>query len=127
VVDFNEMHKSILMCFIPVMMGVVPLLLNWIMHYTYMRGDLTLDDNDSQEMRKALENISPQLAVERYVRSCIAEDVRVEDLKLLQFQQLRALGVSVGHTAIWLKQCDNQVEGFQGNNSSVYVSGWHDI
>jgi hypothetical protein len=48
--------------------------------------------------------------VERYVRSCIAEDVRVEDLKLLQFQQLRALGVCrVVSSSGWLPLLIHQV------------------
>ena len=91
-IEFNESQKEFMMIFIPIMMGFVPIFLNFIMHYTYSGvATMTPEDGVAAEMREALEYISPELV--KYQESCIAQDVRIEDLKSLRFEQLRALGV----------------------------------
>ena len=66
------------------------------MHYTYSgAATMTPEQDVCGEMRKALEDISPDLV--KYQNVCIAEDVQIEDLKLLRLEQLRALGVRRMH------------------------------
>eukprot|EP00966_Prymnesium_polylepis_P234113 5415210-Prymnesium_polylepis.1 len=68
------------------------------MHYTYSGvAAMNPEEDVRAEMRKALEDIAPELV--KYPSSCIAEEVQVEDLKLLRFKQLRALGVCRAHSS----------------------------